>query len=154
VTTATLPPPAYTYDPLFARIVGRLHIPDAFLERYSNAVRAKFREAARLLASEATRDDGINHCLHMASSIVLRNPEHLDEALRVIRGALGEAPDPPTVLTVATVYYLLNRELARLGLEDAEFRESIELVRQGFDQKAWLIGSGAMKVLDMQRSLK
>jgi len=155
--------PTSASEPLFARIVGRLHIPDAFLERYAGAVRAKFREAADKLGPDATGDDGINRCLHLASSVVLRNPEYLDDALAAIRTALSalvgtaDPPHPPPPPTLPPPYYLLFRELEHLdrsaaGPEAAATRASFERIRQGFDKKDWLIGSDAMKMLGMHRS--
>lgn len=134
-------------DPRFAKVVGRLNIPPEFLRRYSPAVRQKFQDAASVI--DIAPEDGISRCLHLASSIVLRNPEYLDKAL----GAIAESQelrqlDPPRVLTVVAVYYLLARELGQQDLDEVT-RDAIGKVQKAFAAKQWLIGRDAMCALEM-----
>jgi hypothetical protein len=136
---------------MFERIVDRLKIPKEFLDTYAPAVRAKFREASGKLAKESAREDGINQCLHVASSVVLRNPEHLDETLDRIRDEPAlKGSDSNTILTIAALYYLLQSETHRLKAEEAEDRQGLRRVHQAFDQKEWLIGKDAMRTLGIE----
>lgn len=142
--------------PLYDSIVRRLQIPEAFFERYSPVVREKFREVARRYQEDPSGTDSIKQCLHLASSVVLRQePTDLDNALAAARQAVNDftdlkGKDPETVLTVVTAYYLLLRE--RLSSERITKEEELDLqaVQQMLDQKHWLIGKGAMQRLGIE----
>jgi len=140
---------------LLNSIVKSLNIPKEFLVRYSPAMREKFREASRKFEKKSSIDsssidDGINQCLHLASSVVLRQePADVEDALRAASAAIKQEPelngkDPDTILTIATVYYLLH-EAPQLKVQ--EEAEDFRRVEQAFAAKDWLIGKDAMNKL-------
>jgi hypothetical protein len=135
---------------LFNSIVTSLNIPKEFLVRYSPAMREKFREASRKFEKKSSIDDGINQCLHLASSVVLRQePADVEGALKAASDAIKQEPelkgkDPDTILTIATVYYLLH-EAPQLKVQ--EEAEDFHRVEQAFAAKDWLIGKDAMNKL-------
>ena len=123
----------------------KLRIPKEFLTEYRDLIRQKLTDAAAV-AGEEGGVLTVNRCLHLASSVVLRNGTHLDEVLGQIRTTEGfETIDPTTVVTVATLYYLLNAEP-----EDAAQGETLGKLREQFGKLNWLIGTDAMQRLGFQ----
>jgi hypothetical protein len=135
---------------LLNSIVTSLKIPKEFLTRYSPVMREKFREASRKFKTSSSSDDGINQCLHLASSVILRQePADVEDALRAASAAIKREPelhskDPDIILTIATVYYLLHEEPQLKVQEEAE---DFLRVEQAFAAKDWLIGKDAMNKL-------
>src|SRR5438128_1106117 len=79
---------------LLDTIVKILNVPKEFLSRYSPAMREKLREASRKFDASSSSDDGINQCLHLASSVVLRqNPADVEDALRAASAAVQREPE-------------------------------------------------------------
>lgn len=140
--------------PLYQTIIReRLKVPDEFLDTYSAAVREKFREAAKKFEAEKTRNDGISQCVHLASSVVLRNPEYLDAtltAIQALQSAQWKVTDPATILTVAAIYYLLQYETNKLKTDETRDRLNFQQVRQQFDARDWLVGKAAMHDLGIE----
>lgn len=124
----------------------KLKLSDDLLSSYDKVIREKIRGAAADLLRETSDIFAINQCLHLASSIVLRNTAELDKALDAIRSlGLPGNTDPATIVTIITLYHVLEREAARSP--DADARERVDRIRDRFRVMNWMIGPESMKVL-------
>jgi hypothetical protein len=141
----------------------RLQIPKDFLLDHAKAVRDKLRIAAADVRREHDDLFAINQCLHLASSVVLRNPSHLGETLTSLRAEEGlEDQDPTTIVTVAALYYLILSEADQVASEkqNAKVEEDrmkaseneikLKRLRNRFDNINWLIGKDAMRALGIE----
>jgi hypothetical protein len=136
--------------PLYEQILFQhLKVPREFLREHAQVIRDKLRCAA----GDLTRENGdlfaINQCLHLASSVVLRNADHLGETLAAVREHAGlKELDPTTVVTVATLCYLLQAEI--YAAPPPEDRERLQRLWRRFDAINWLVGTDAMRVLGIE----
>lgn len=128
-----------------------LRLSESFLEEHDRVIREKLRGAAADLRRESSDIFAINQCLHLASSIVLRNTTNLNETLDTIRrlDGLPHGKDPATILTIATLYFLLERESKRPADEDTTAR--LGRIRGRFQEMNWMIGPEAMAALGIPR---
>jgi hypothetical protein len=132
-------------------LFDKLQIRKAFLDDRRRTLREKLYTAAEDMKLENGDIFAINQCLQLASSIVLQFSMHLGSTFDFIR-SFPELRDknPSTVLTVAALYYLLERELD-CKTRSARDKAKVELLHKRFDEINWLIGQEAMDVLGFQR---
>lgn len=127
-----------------------LRLPEQFLDEFAGLIRKKLVDAAADLDQEHGDIFAINQCLHLASSIVLRNAKHLDETLAKIRSIEGFAGmDPTTVVTIATFYVILRGEQRKVA-KDKELTTKLKRLHGRFDEINWLIGRAAMETLGIE----
>jgi hypothetical protein len=103
---------------------------------------------------------GMNRCVHLASSIVLlcADSEILATLVREIKDEvddnpnvkLFEGPDPTTVITIATLFYILKVYTIGRKLNDGEEMvpdlEREEICKR-FNNVNWMIGPKAVRIL-------
>ncbi len=100
---------------------------------------------------------GINHCIHLASSLaVLGSSGHTRRAVDAVhRTQKLSHLDPTTVLTIATLYYLLHDFLLQppvTGNLSAEDRRAIQDICHRFETVNWMIGERAMDALGIEKT--
>ncbi len=93
----------------------------------------------------------VNQCLHLASSVVLLGSNHQDlqETLKSVHEKGYEDKDPTTIVTVATLYYLIKVALGDPSsfcgkVNVNKFSEKLKVIHRRFDEIQWLVGSGAI----------
>lgn len=139
-------------------VLKQLMVSKKFLENHSELIKEKLEYAADEFKREHGNVFAINMCLHAASSVILSNPGYLKETLKVIKETKGlESKDPTTVLTICTLYYLVERETDRVEKQKTktkadtekllEYETRLKTLRKGFYDINWLVGSSAMRVL-------
>lgn len=97
---------------------------------------------------------GINHCIHLASSLaLLGSVNHIRDGIAAVhRIPKLRNVDPTTILTIATLHYLLNDFLLKPNpkpehvLKEHE-RRAIEDIYARFRTVNWMIGTDAMSAL-------
>jgi hypothetical protein len=134
----------------------KLKVSEAFLNDSAPIIRDRLKRAAEEFDRDHASIFAINMCLHAASSIILSNPDHLRRTLEEVRLIAGlEGRDPTTVLTVSTLFYLVQRDAARAARDktDPDYQGELKKLRSGFDAINWMIGPDAMRILgiEMQR---
>ncbi len=98
---------------------------------------------------------GINHCIHLASSLaVLGGAGHLQSAVSYVQGnARFDQLDATTVLTIATLYYILREYIPRWSDDLSLFSKPQNIVAdicRRFDMVNWMIGKDAMEALGIK----
>ncbi len=148
------------YEEVFFK---QLKISKEFLDEHADVIREKLEFAA----AEFNRVHGnifaINMCLHAASSVILSNPDYLNDTLNLLRCTPGlEGRDPTTVLTVIALYCLIQWDASRAASEKVsgqtkaerdkaqDYEAKLATLRQGFDAIKWIIGEGAMRTLEFE----
>ena len=136
-----------------------LNVKEEFLKKYADKIRARLRHAAEEFKSDHANMFAINMCLHAASSIILSHPDNLNGVLEKLRNTEGlKDKDATTVLTVSSLYYLVEWDAARAAEETTteakHYEADLEQLRRGFDEINWLIGDKAMRVLGLSRVKK
>ena len=134
-----------------------LEVTDDFLQKYSELIRQRLSHAAEEFKSDHANMFAINMCLHAASSIILSHPQHMKAALDRIRATDGlKQKDATTVLTVSSLYYLVEWDAGRAATEKTpeaqDYRADLDRLRRGFDEINWLIGEEAMQVLGLRKA--
>jgi hypothetical protein len=104
-------------------------------------------------AVDFQRDNGdifaINQCLFLATSLVVRNAANLNATLDYIANIKGlSKDDPTTLLTISTLYYLLNPDDP---VSDKELRKSMQIICHRFQKMSWMIGADAMDALGFKK---
>lgn len=147
-----------------------LGIKIGFFRDYADTISDRIHKAAVTLGGTQTAGKpsplsqeslfAVNQCVHLASSIVLLGTE--ESRLNTTTAALGRhsptnpadvaalrGVDPTTVLTMATLYYLLwdwpEDPESKLKRDDEELR----LIRLRLDNVNWLIGRAWMAELEI-----
>src|SRR4051794_7711438 len=106
------------YEDVFLNV---LQVPKEFLTEHADIIQAKLRCAAADFVREHAHFFAINQCVHLATSIIFSYPDNLNKALEALRNEptlRQQGQDPTTVLTVITLYYLLESELRRVSAEE------------------------------------
>lgn len=132
-------------------VESRLRISRDFLEEYRETILDRLDSAYKVMTSEektAVNRDlfGINQCVHLASSIVLlaSTSEALSQTVDDLKVELSES-DATTVLTIATLYYLLADYVPQRFAQQRP--ESIGYIRKRLDAVNWMVGQPVMDVL-------
>jgi hypothetical protein len=143
-----------------------LHITDKFFQDHRTTIANRLAGAHdEMVKGEATASApgtapkillqdtiyGINQCIHLASSLaVLGGAGHLEDAVKNVRAdkSFGQL-DPTTVLTIATLYYLLH-DLGPKALPTSKSPNVVLDIRRRFDMVNWMIGPEAMKALGIK----
>lgn len=150
--------------PLYKEVfTGDLKVSEAYLEEHAHRIRSRLKRAADEFVVDHATMFAINMCLHTASSIVLSHPIHLGETREKLRKALeglNDKKDPTLVLTVCSLYYLFEWDAARARKERSPeakakptaYENELDLLRRGFDEINWLIGTDAMRALGIEKA--
>ena len=101
---------------------------------------------------------GINQCIHLATSIVLLGVK--ENELKDIRLAISNEKkytntDATTIITIATLFYLLNDYAGNLIEEWKENKikdgqKILKFIRERLDNVNWMIGYENMKTLGIE----
>lgn len=140
-----------TLPALYERVLDGLRIPEKFLQAHEKEISRWLQEAALAMGRKDEEHLGINRCLHLASSVILRNPEHLNETLTALHSQESlENQDPTIMLTMAMLYNLLKGEIQRQT--DETQKQNIERIRQRLNELNWLMGCDAMRALGFENA--
>ena len=128
----------------------KLGISKEFLDQHRKTLRQKPYNAAGDMVREGGDTFAINQCLRIASSTILQFSMYLGPTLDFVRSysRLKEI-DPATIVTMATLRYLLQYEADRKAIL-AKDNLKIQLLRKRFNEINWLVGQEAMNVLGFQ----
>jgi len=141
----------------------RLKVSEEFLNEHGEVIREKLEFAA----AEFNRVHGnmfaINMCLHAASSVILSNPDYLNETLGVLGSTPGLAgKDPTMVLTVIVLSRLIQWDASRAASEARnaktkearsraeDYEANLATLRQGIAEINWIIGEEAMRIVGFE----
>jgi hypothetical protein len=140
--------------PLYETILfNDLQIPQEFLQAHEKTLSDRLRQAAVDLQRQDGNIHAINQCINVASSVVLRNPTNIASVLDSIRRLPQfEYQDATTVVTIATLYYLLHTE-AKRQMGDVQ-RQGIDRICRRLNEVSWLIGREGMAVLGFDSAEK
>jgi hypothetical protein len=138
--------------PLYEQILfDKLGIPRNYFENeeHLKGVREKLANAAQGMREGLTEFVGLNVCIHVASSFVL-----LESSRAKLTTTLDEIAelfpdiDPTTVVTAASLYYILKHLESRGELKPSE-KKDIQYMHKRFMDISWLIGTERMKRLGL-----
>jgi hypothetical protein len=138
-----------------------LAIKDKFIERQQDKIKERLLEASGNLAKNAdlvnpmfapSCDLAMLQSRHIASSVVLLGSD--DEKILSLRERIRNKDafaklDPTSVITVATLMYLLDRFTTDGDLEESE---KLKELRQRFDDTNWGLNPKAIRELETPRS--
>ena len=144
-------------DYYYNNIVSTMLKIDKCLDKYNGTIYSRLHSAYQII-QEKHKDHfsqsdifGINRCVHLASSVVLlcTEAELLLSAVENIRIAQDEdthtklfpEKDATTVLTIATLFYILNNYSHKLPADEQK------TICKHFDTVNWMIGNDAMRIL-------
>ena len=131
-----------------------LEIGDEFFEQHESTIKKRFILAGSSETNQSYFDSsdifGLNQCIHLANSIVLlgsKGQNSIKNASELIRTSTHreKGPDITTVLTIATLYYLILRMEEKMDEKDL-----LKKIRSRFDETNWLIGPDLMKYLGIE----
>lgn len=167
--------------PKYKDIVEKeLEIKDDFLleEERGETIHTRLKSAYGVMKNDqldsfSNRDIfAINQCVHLATSIVLLGSD-ADRLENTMHKTKTEFPnsDPNSVITIATLYYLLTNYMGRQNEKIEEIRAKftqapqvpevpkeeppqwqtiVQYIRERFDAVNWMIGQEGMKTLGIE----
>ena len=157
-------------------VLDGLKITDQFLleDERSATIHERLKSACQVIKDDkpdsfSNRDIfAINQCVHLATSIVLLGTvaDQLQETMNKTKDEFPNS-DPTSVITIATLYYLLVDYMKRQDAKMKEIREKLDrkestkgdivnwqeivlCIRKRFDAVNWMIGHDGMKKLDIE----
>jgi hypothetical protein len=150
-------------------VVHKLAIPESFLQEYADTIQERLLGAAgelvkgaqrSLAADQATPSTfihsdvlGINRALHLANSVLLlgTSPENLRRTMGELAGHHAFVGyDLTTVLTVAVLYFLIERARLTAAAVDTSVDEQLRTIQKRFDRLHWMIEQRGMDALEMR----
>jgi len=136
--------------PLYERLLFEdLRLSADFLRSHKTVVDQRLRNAACELKQPAGEFVAFNECLHVANRMVQQGSDRVDVALdRIRHNPCFQGQHPRTIVTVATLYYLLRRASARSA--SRRVRQQIAGLRRRFADMNWLVGPEAMQALGIR----
>jgi TIR domain len=128
--------------PLYEMILfDDLRITPEFLKEREETINEGLSHAGTELARENGDIFAINQCLHLATSLVLQKAATLNWALdRVRQNPAFSGKDPTTVVTIATLFKILQTE-------PGPGASSWKSIRQRFEEINWMVGGSSMGAL-------
>jgi len=144
-----MPPPPRR--PLYEEVLfERLRIPRGIYEdeEHLKAIHEKLITAAGAMRAGLTEFVSLNVCIHIASSAVLlgSKPIQLKSTLDELGNDFPRI-DPTTVVTAASLYYMIKTLRSQDDLAESE-RTSLEYLRKRFEEIGWLVGAERMRKLE------
>jgi hypothetical protein len=154
-------------EPEYTRIVTDwLKITPEFLNKQEETIRTRLRTAYEQMTKEASTSSSseeipkivlenniysIHQCLHLANTIVLMGSiENLEDTIRKVQQQPRYAAlDPTTVLTIATLFYLLKYREKREDVPGNEV-QMLHEIRRRFDRVNWMIGLAESQFLGIE----